>query len=105
MEDGGIADSQITASSERGRNHAAKYARLNYILPSGVSGGWSPRDNNINQWIQVDLHTGVYVNGIITQGREMRDSQWVTRYKIRHSNNAVEWISVLTDNQLEVSFE
>ncbi len=106
MEDGRIADSQITASSERGSNHAAQYARLNYMLPSGIPGGWSARWNNLNQWIQVDLPTRAYVTGIITQGREFRNSQfWVTRFKVRYSNNGVHWIPVLADNQMDVSFD
>ena len=91
MEDGRIADSQITASSERGSNHAAKYARLNLILPSGVSGGWSSRENSFNEWIQVDLPTEVHVTGVITQGKQ---TNWVAQYKVHFRTNMM-WIGFL----------
>ena len=104
MEDDRIANSRITASSERGINYAVD-ARLNYMLYSGVSGGWSAGANNLNQWIQVNLYMGVNVTGVSTQGRyrENRHSHWVTRYKVRYSNDGVDWIPVLTDNHTEVS--
>ncbi len=111
MEDGRIKDRQITASSERlsagGKNFPAKYARLNYNI-HGEPTGWRPRGNDLNQWIQVDLRLQVNsllnITGVITQGIS---KLWVTRYNVRYSTDelGVDWISVLTKNQSEVSFD
>ncbi len=75
MEDGLIKDSQITASSSKhgGCCLRARYARLYNNIKRGLSGGWSPEEDTLNQWIQVDLRIGVIfspgnITGVIIQG-------------------------------------
>ncbi len=104
MEDGRIADSQITASSEWDNNHGPKYARLNFVPPhSSISGGWSAGANDVNQWIQVDFSTESEISGIIIQGKELAAEQWVTQYKVQYSDDGSNWNPVLSADQTEVS--
>ena len=89
MENGAISDGQITASSQLDSNHTVIQARLHFKATSGKAGSWSARNNNVNQWLQIDLrsrHTNV--TRIATQGRNGYP-QWVTKYKLQYSNNGV----------------
>ncbi len=51
---------------------------------------WSAATNDINQWIQADLGAVVIVTGVLIQGRSDLD-QWVTKFKVEHSNDGVYW--------------
>ncbi|XP_027044413.1 uncharacterized protein LOC113672335 [Pocillopora damicornis] len=89
MEDGRIANGQISASSEWDPNHAAIQGRLNFKQRGAKQGAWSARANNVNQWLQVDLgchHT--LVTRVATQGRN-KFNQWVTRYMLQYSNDGI----------------
>ena len=89
MANGVITGSKISASSEFDTYlHAATYGRLFYKLQRGA---WSSLYNNVNQWIQIDLsgHRSK-VTRVATQGRaETAWSQWVTSYRLQHSNNVI----------------
>ena len=89
MEDGSIADSQISASSEFSAALAAVNGRLN-------EGGWSVASGsvNVNQWIQVDLQAPTIVSGIITQGRDSTGQQWVTMFRVEYSDDGSTWQDV-----------
>ena len=77
MESGTISDEQISASSEwgdvsQGRLHSQPRA-------------WSAAQNNVNQWLQVDLgnqHTKV--TRAATQGNKYI---WVKKYKLQYGND------------------
>ncbi|XP_022796952.1 uncharacterized protein LOC111335334 [Stylophora pistillata] len=88
MEGWQIKDAQITASSEWDRNHAAIQGRLNFKAGGGKQGGWSARQNNGNQWIQVALGSYTKLTSIATQGRNAHN-QWVTAYKLQYSKDGV----------------
>ena len=79
MENGNIADSQITSSTSLERFASAK-GRLN-----GAT-AWAAGQNDQNQWIQVDLGEQKIVTKIATQGRNDYD-QWVTSYGVSYSLN------------------
>ena len=89
MANGTISDSQISASSQLDSSHAATQARLHFKATAGKAGSWSARNNDVNQWLQIDLgsrHTNV--RRVATQGRN--DSlQWVTKYKLQYSSDGV----------------
>ena len=85
---GFIKDAQITASSEWDSNHAAIQGRLNFKAGGGKAGGWSTRQNNANQWIQVALGSYTKLTSIATQGRNGYN-QWVTKYKLQYSDDGV----------------
>ena len=82
MEDGRIADGQITGSSVYSNTgHHPTNARLS------STGAWSAGANDLTQWIQVDLGQAKMVSGIVLQGRESYN-QRVTRYKVQHGNGS-----------------
>ena len=89
MENGAISDGQISASSQLDSSHAVTQARLHFKATVGQAGSWSARNNDVNQWLQIDLgsrHTDV--TRVATQGRN--DSlQWVTKYNLQYSNDGV----------------
>ena len=97
MESGKILNKQITASSEWNAHHAAHQGRLNFqeVVEGGKSGSWSARENDKNQWLQVDLlREESVVTSVATQGRNShplwsRHEQWVKSYKLQYSNNGV----------------
>ena len=83
MEKGSIIDAQVKASTEWDSSYAAKNARLN--LAAG-RGGWRPRIDNTDQWIQVDLGENTQVAGIKTQGCAKHE-EWVESFTISYSND------------------
>ena len=87
MESGKITDSQISASSRYNDNGSARMGRLHNQERSGA---WTAATNDTNQWLQIDL--GSYyarVTRIATQGRYGVSIQWVTEYKLQHSEDGV----------------
>ncbi|KAL9976334.1 hypothetical protein ACROYT_G013624, partial [Oculina patagonica] len=89
MQTGAISDGQITASSERSANHAANQGRLHF---AGKAGSWSAASSDANQWLQIDLVYKMTVTRLATQGRNSTEYwQWVTRYKLQHGNDGVEF--------------
>ena len=61
---------------------------MNFKAGGGKQGGWSARQNNKNQWIQVALGSYTKLTSIATQGRNAY-SQWVTAYKLQYSEDGV----------------
>jgi len=79
MENGGIFDGQISASSQRDASNSAILGRIR------EKGSWSADRNDVNQWLQVDLgNHQTAVTRVATQGKNGY-SQWVTKYKLQHS--------------------
>ena len=94
MEDGRIANYQITASSAWKNGTKAYFGRLDADPRDpirGISNGvWTPTTSNKHQWIQVNFGIPRLVTGIITQGRN-GDDQWVTRYKVQYGDDGISW--------------
>ena len=89
MENGAIADEQITASSEWDGYHAAVQGRLHFPEAGGKAGGWAARTRDTNQWLQIDLKNKyTNITRVATQGRH-DTAQWVTKYKLQYSNDGV----------------
>ena len=89
MENGAISDGQISASSQLDSSHGVTQARLHFKATAGQAGSWSARNNDVNQWLQIDLgsrHTNV--TRVATQGRNY-SLQWVTKYNLQYSNDGV----------------
>ena len=97
MESGAIPNAKVTASSMWDANHAPGQGRLNFQETAVKSGAWAARQNNNNQWLQVDLGTpGTIVRRIATQGRNDNGnwhsgahSQWVTNYQLQYSEDGL----------------
>ena len=86
MENGEIADGNITASSERLYTYHAFQGRLNFKADGVKRGAWKARNRNAEQWLQVDLGSQfTRITGVATQGRKDGDN-WVKEYKLRYSN-------------------
>ena len=51
----------------------------------------------VGEWIQIDLLDKVTVTGLITQGREGYDQQWVTSYNVYHGDD-MENLQAVKDN-------
>ena len=86
MENGDIRDNQITASSEWGTEERAINGRLNLHAQVGRAGAWSSRQNNLDQWLQVDFQRSRLIAGISTQGRN-NHNQFVKRYTVSSSQD------------------
>ncbi|XP_015762776.1 PREDICTED: EGF-like repeat and discoidin I-like domain-containing protein 3 isoform X1 [Acropora digitifera] len=98
MENGGVLDEQITASSELNDDSAAYQGRLNVnesVQGNTVkSGAWVAGTSDQSQWLQVDLFDEEsLISRVATQGRnqdvyrDIANSQWVERYKLQYSND------------------
>ena len=94
MESSEIADSRITASSERGIYQSPKRARL-YTKGNNTfwRGVWSSLTRNLNQWLQVDLGKITPVTHVATQGRNFYSpAQMVTKFKLQFSDDGASYL-------------
>ena len=101
VQSGRIKNSQMTSSSIWNRYHAPFLGRLKRVRTGRYMGGWAARHNNHNQWIQVDLGRLFKVTMISTQGRKIV-KQWVTRYTVSYSLDAVHYVSYKQRDRLKV---
>ena len=85
MENRGISDTQISASSQWSSDSAPQEGRLNNKQRLPKRGVWSAAKNDINQWLQVDLGSYSTITAVATQGRSHMVQQWVTKFKIKYS--------------------
>lgn len=87
MEKSAISDVQITASSHLDSNHPAVRGRLKCETNSGKEGSWSAGNNDVSQWLQVDLGSRyTKLTRVATQGKK-DVAQWVTKYKLQYRND------------------
>ncbi|XP_066297361.1 uncharacterized protein [Branchiostoma lanceolatum] len=100
---GDIPDVSITASSHKGRTYEPYRGRLYGV--AGV-GAWEAINNNIGEWLQVDLGEMERVTGTITQGRHYDDGDvhWVTSYKLQYSANGTGWTTYTDSDGSEKVF-
>ena len=94
MENGAIADSHLTASSELNSYHAIRRARLHTKETDVYSrGSWVSATNDLNQWYQVDLDKVTPVTHVATQGRNSHSpTQMVTKYKMQFSDDGASFL-------------
>lgn len=86
---GGITDSQMTASSEWYVNlgrHAPNLGRLHYQANGLKQGGWVAGSKNFDEWLQIDL-----INRN-TRVRNGNYAQWVAVYKLQYSNDGTTFL-------------
>ena len=88
MENGGIPDARITASS---------FYQANEILPPRAgrlnkpASAWCSQSNQPGEWLKVDLTQKMIVTKIATQGKPVNNMQWVTSYKVSFSQDGHAW--------------
>ena len=102
MENGEIPNQKVTASTYNGGEHEPWQARLNNIQKSGSAGSWSALQNNIGEYLQIDLGKERVVNKIATQGRSSYN-QWVTSYKLLFSSDGANWTEYQNNGVAKVS--
>ena len=86
MGDGAISDGQISASSQLDAHHGA----INGRLTSTTLGSWSAFNNDVSEWLQIDLGSqeSTILAKIATQG-ENANSQWVKNYTLQYSGTGM----------------
>ncbi|XP_067265312.1 coagulation factor V [Chanodichthys erythropterus] len=103
MESGLIKDTQITASSVAPSWYSGQwhpwYARLNM---QGTINAWQAKNNDIQQWIQVELKDIKKITGIITQGaKSLRKEMFVKAYTLEYSEDGKRWTKYTDDEDYE----
>ena len=81
-----LPDSAFSASSILGNAFRPESARLESKPTGHSSGSWSPKTNDLNQYLQIKFLQPVPVYGVIIRGNQMLD-QYVTSFKILYSND------------------
>ena len=90
MENGTIAQRQISDSSQCDIDDASNHGRLHFTAIVSEERAWVAVTTDAEQWLQVDLSADYMiarVTRIKTQGRSGIYSQWVTKYKIQYSHD------------------
>ncbi|KAG5839720.1 hypothetical protein ANANG_G00207940 [Anguilla anguilla] len=88
MEGGGIAESQISASSVHYamlglQRWGPELARLNN---QGIVNAWTAATHDKNPWIEVNLQRKVRLTGIVTQGASrLGTAEYIKAFKVAHS--------------------
>ncbi|EDO36165.1 predicted protein, partial [Nematostella vectensis] len=91
-----IPDESITASSFSDDTHKPARARLDQDASGQQATSWCAKDNNKEQWLQVDLVAVRKVTHLATQGQfdplqvggNNYDTSWVTEYMVSFSNRS-----------------
>uniref|UniRef100_A0A667YB57 EGF like repeats and discoidin domains 3 n=1 Tax=Myripristis murdjan TaxID=586833 RepID=A0A667YB57_9TELE len=103
LKSGHVLDSQLSASSVYRTlgmellSWRPEQARLDR---KGKVNAWTAAWNNQKQWIQVDLLAPTNITGVITQGaRDFGLVQFVSSYKLAHSDDAVSWTVYQDESQ------
>jgi len=97
-----VADSQLTDGSHHGNreDHSARQGRLFGTTGAGAwVGGYSKRASGViydDNWIQVDFLRNVFVEGVVTQGREQY-GQRVTSYHLQYKKNGQDQFKTIKD--------
>lgn len=87
-----IPTERISASSQYNQNWSPERSRLHYS-----ENGWTPSDDTVREWIQVDLGFLRFVTAVGTQGaisKETKKHYFVRSYKVDLSSNGEDWITV-----------
>ncbi|XP_028517880.1 lactadherin-like [Exaiptasia diaphana] len=99
MQDGRIRDSQISASSSYRYDHVPQNGRLHSSVGQGI---WAPASLSLPQYLQIDIVKSHIISLVATQGRENLVSQWVTKYYLMFSQDALEWEAYKYGGSLKV---
>lgn len=96
-----IADSQMSASSQRSSLSGATHGRAdNYPEASRSEGGWIPSSFSQSQYLQIDLREEMKITAVETQGAD-GPFYWVKSYKVQFSRDGRSWSTLSQVNQDE----
>ncbi|GCC26336.1 hypothetical protein chiPu_0004752 [Chiloscyllium punctatum] len=82
-----LPQSAFSSSSVLSSSHNPGFAKLNR---RDGAGGWSPKDSDKYQWLQIDLGERTEITAVATQGR-YGSSDWVTSYVLMFSDTERNW--------------
>ncbi|XP_063070058.1 coagulation factor V [Engraulis encrasicolus] len=104
MKSGDIGDQKITASSTASNWYAGTWepwlARLD---KQGTVNAWQAKNNDLNQWLQVELRTVKKITGIFTQGaKSLGTRMYVTAYTLQYSKDGLRWTKYTDDPDYEM---
>ena len=102
MEDKQITDEAITASSELDEFHGPSRGRLNTKPEGEQMGAWAAKDNDENQWLQVDLGKVTRVTKVASQGEGGESNHHVTSFSLSYSFNGQEFSLYQENSELKV---
>lgn len=97
-----LPDTAITASSTSGQYYKPQYARLHSRPSIESSGAWSPADNNVNEFIQVEFARPLPIYGVVLKGSPTFNS-FVTSYNVMYSIDGIVY-HIITDGSKQVVF-
>lgn len=92
---------KMTSSGERNyrRSHSCA-AEDGYIVTNNA---WCAKEDNENQWLQMDVGPPTLVTGLVTRGRgDGGKRHWVTRFRVSYSNDSKEWTFYKDASHLDV---
>ncbi|XP_043913648.1 coagulation factor VIII isoform X1 [Protopterus annectens] len=103
METKEIGPQQITASSKMEGlfgSWSPELARLNL---QGMLNAWMPKDNNMNEWLQVNFGSKKKVTGVITQGaRTLRKDMYITEFALSISPDGINWMTLQQNGKVKL---
>ncbi|CAG5865387.1 unnamed protein product [Menidia menidia] len=93
MESGFIKDHQITASSTLSSWYGGPWKpSLGRLNKQGTINAWRTKNNDMNQWLQLELQKVQKITGIITQGaRSFGKDLYVMTYTLQYSSDGRQW--------------
>uniref|UniRef100_A0A8C8HDA9 ferroxidase n=1 Tax=Oncorhynchus tshawytscha TaxID=74940 RepID=A0A8C8HDA9_ONCTS len=100
MESGRIEDHRITASSTASSWYSGSWqASLGRLNTQGTINAWQAKNNNMNQWLQVELAQVKKITGIITQGaKSLGTEMYVICYTLEYSDDGLHWMKYTDDD-------
>uniref|UniRef100_A0A8C6LFP5 Coagulation factor V n=1 Tax=Nothobranchius furzeri TaxID=105023 RepID=A0A8C6LFP5_NOTFU len=104
LENGLIQDEYMTASSSATNWYFGPWkASLGRLNKQGSVNAWRAKNNDINQWLQVELPHIKKITGIITQGAKfMGKEMYVRSYSLQSSENGIHWMNYMDDEDQSI---
>ncbi|KFM64508.1 Hemocytin, partial [Stegodyphus mimosarum] len=97
LENGVLADAQISASSSANPDTTPDHVRIN------DESGWEPRTLDAKPYLQVDFLEPREVSAVVTKG--MKDTDyWVTKFKVIYSQDGDSWQPVVDESANVLEF-
>ena len=102
LQNGRLRSSQMKASSQWDKYHAAFLGRLQRTRQGKYMGAWCARMNNRYQYLQVDFGRPSRVIKMSMQGRQ-DVSMWVKQIYVSYSANQVNFVEYMERNSRKVT--
>lgn len=102
MENHGVPNQLITASSFYNFYGSPRQARLRQRRVGRAGGSWYAKRNDKRQWLKIDFGGLTRVSQIATQGRQNAD-QWVTSYYVSYSVKGFRFVTYKEYGRTKVS--